>query len=165
VSSDGDRDHQYAGISAIGSGSEVALSTMMLLGQSRDSSLLQTLYTVAAAKFASEKSTEGDIGRKTSIFVTWKRTEADAEKPPIKFLEDAHVEQLYKLWDRYGRPQISDFVLLPVHQILQTLRVKYHPSADEMTKIMKLASETSKTETPTAEHKQTDQADSAESKE
>ena len=44
-----------SGCMAVGSGGEVALSTMLMLGQSRDSPLSQTIYRVAAAKFMSEK--------------------------------------------------------------------------------------------------------------
>lgn len=144
VSPDGDRDHHFSGIASIGSGSEVALSTMMLLGQSRDSSLAETLYTVAAAKFASEKSTEGDVGRKTSIYISWKRSHADAtHRPPGKFLKEAQIKQLYALWDRYGKPRISDYVFPPVSQILQSLEITSQRSAAELNAIIRLASERS----------------------
>jgi len=166
VSPDGDRDHHFSGIAAIGSGSEVALSTIMLLGQSRDSSLAETLYRVAAAKFASEKSTEGDVGRKTSIYISWKRNHTDAaHRPPGKFLEEEHVNRLYSLWDLYGRPRISNHVFPPVRQILHSLGVTSQQSAAELNAFFRLASEQSKTGQHPSENKQAGQADSAESKE
>jgi 20S proteasome alpha/beta subunit len=166
VSPDGDRDHHYSGIAAIGSGSEVALSTMMLLGQSRDSSLAETMYTVAAAKFASEKSIGEDVGRKTSIYITWKRTAEDAtDKPPGKFIEEADIKKLYALWDRYGRPRISGQIFLPVNQILQSIGMPSHPTTAELNALIQSASENPEIRQPTTENQRTDQADSAESKE
>lgn len=142
ISPDAERDHHLSGIAAIGSGSEVALSTMMLLGQSRDSSLSETLYAVSAAKFSSEKSGEGDVGRKTSIYIGWKRGEKDAkEKPPGKFLSEAEVNELHALWDRHGRPRISDHVYVPVNKILQSVGVKGTSSTGEVQAMMRLASE------------------------
>jgi 20S proteasome alpha/beta subunit len=152
ISPDGDRDHHFSGVAAIGSGSDVALSTMMLLGQSRDSSLTQTLYAVAAAKFASEKTSEGDVGRKTCFYITWKRTEGDTEhKPPGRFLEDEHVEQLYALWDRYGRPRIPDQVYLPVNDVLKSLGMASHPNVAELHAILRSASSTSPSDQVTPE--------------
>jgi hypothetical protein len=150
VSSNGDFDHRLSGIAAIGIGCDVALSTMMLLGQSRDSSLAETLYTVAAAKFASEKSTEGDVGKKTSMYITWKRTQTDAiNPPPGNLVQEEHITELHKLWDAYGRPKISDHVFRPVNNILKSLGVPGRPSTKELNALMRLAN----------------QADSAESKE
>ncbi len=141
VSPDGDRDHHFSGIAAIGSGSEVALSTMMLLGQSRNSSLAETLYTVAAAKFASERTTEGDVGRKTSMHISWKRSEKDIDsKPPGKFLEEGQIALLYGLWECYGRPRISDHVFLPVNELLKSIGLSSHPSTAELNAIVRVTS-------------------------
>ncbi len=166
VSPNGDWDHHFGGIAAIGSGNEVALSTMLLLGQSRSSSLAETLYTVAAAKFASEKSIGEDVGRKTSMCVVWQRTDKDKkQKPPVGFLTDQQVQQLYSLWDRYGRPRISDHIFPPAREILQSMGMSYQPNAAELNAIIRLASEASKTNQPTTENQQTSQADSVRSKE
>jgi 20S proteasome alpha/beta subunit len=166
VSPNGDWDHHFGGIAAIGSGNEVALSTMLLLGQSRSSSLAETLYTVAAAKFASEKSIGEDVGRKTSIYIGWKRIRTDvADKPPGKFLEEDKINELYALWNRYGKPRISDDIFLPVNQILQSIGVPNHPSTVEANALIRSAFEKSKMQQSVAENRRTNQADSAESKE
>jgi hypothetical protein len=142
VSSNGDFDHRLSGMATIGAGCDVALSTMMLLGQSRDSSLAETLYTVAAAKFASEKSTEGDVGKKTSMWVAWKRTQADAvDPPPGKRVQEEDIIKLYKLWDVYGRPRISDHVFRPVNDILKSMEITNHPSPNELNAFMRLANQ------------------------
>jgi hypothetical protein len=70
--------HALDGIAAIGSGADVAMSTMLVLGQNRGMTLEETLYSVASAKFAAERC-EG-VGRTTTMFVSWKRTESDPEK-------------------------------------------------------------------------------------
>jgi hypothetical protein len=134
----GDSDHHMSGAAAIGSGSEVALSTMLLLGQSRDRSLAQTIYTVAAAKFASEKSTDGDIGRKTCIRVAWKRTDADASsRPPGEFLTEDEINKLYALWDKYGKPRIAPDVYPAVHEILKSHKIAAHVTAEEFNSLIR----------------------------
>jgi hypothetical protein len=122
VGPDGDRDHRLAGMAAIGSGQEVALSTMMLFGQSRDRTLAETIYIVASAKFSSEKSSDDDVGSKTAMAVTWKRTpEDDKEKPAVKFLDESQVLQLYKLWLKHGKPKVSESTYKPAVDIVKNL--------------------------------------------
>lgn len=125
IGPDGDRDHRLAGMAAIGSGQEVALSTMMLFGQSRDRALAETLYIVASAKFASEKSQDDDVGSKTAMAVTWKRTpEDDKEKPTSTFLEESQVRQLYKLWLKYGKPKVSEKTFRPAVEIVKQMGLR-----------------------------------------
>jgi ATP-dependent protease HslVU (ClpYQ) peptidase subunit len=102
----GDSDHGLDGVAAIGSGREIALSTMLLLGQSRNSFLPETLYAVASAKFAAEKSHGQDVGPHTSMYITEKYKEGGAT-PPGKYVQPDEVERLRKLWEQYGRPKIS----------------------------------------------------------
>ena len=109
IDPDGDRDHKHTGIAAIGAGRDVALSTLLLLRQSRDSSLEETLYAVAAAKFSAEKSLGQSVGQNTGMYITWKRTDKDdPDKPPGMFVQDEEVEQLRELWEDYGKPRIPD---------------------------------------------------------
>jgi len=125
ISPESDRDHCLTGMTAIGTGQEVALSTMMLLGHSRDRTLAETIYVVACAKFASEKSQGEDVGTKTAMFVTWKReTDDDKEKPPGKFLSGEHVVRLHKLWLKYGKPHVSEKIYRPTTEIIQSMGLR-----------------------------------------
>ncbi len=93
----GDANHGIDGVAAIGSGSEVALSTMLLLGQSRNSYLPETLYTVASAKFAAEKSHGQDVGPHTSMYITEKYKEGE-KRPPGSYVQPTELERLRNLW-------------------------------------------------------------------
>lgn len=75
--------HALSGVAAIGSGAEVALANVLLLKQARHRQLSDTIYAVAAAKFAAEIAQESDVGNTTLMYVGWKRTETDQQdKPP-----------------------------------------------------------------------------------
>ncbi|MBZ5648696.1 MAG: hypothetical protein LAN37_15915 [Acidobacteriia bacterium] len=108
VSPDGDRDHALAGIAAIGTGAEVAASTLLLLGQTKDSTLAETLYCVAAAKFAAEKSQGDDVGKQhTAMCITRKRTPEDKGKNIVaEHVPEDGIAILREVWERYGRPRI-----------------------------------------------------------
>jgi 20S proteasome alpha/beta subunit len=122
VSPTGDRDHAMAGVAAIGSGAEIALSTLLLLGQSRHCSLQETLYAVAAAKFSAEKSHGQGVGERTGMYVTWKRTEKDRKDHPVGItVQDEEIEKLRKVWEEHGRPKIPDEAWLPLQDISKTL--------------------------------------------
>lgn len=109
IDPDGDRDHKYTGIAAIGTGQEVAVSTLLLLGQSRQSSFEETLYAVAAAKFSAERSQGQSVGQNTAMYITWKRTDKDnSEKPVGMFVQEEEIAALRTLWEDYGRPRIPD---------------------------------------------------------
>jgi ATP-dependent protease HslVU (ClpYQ) peptidase subunit len=126
VSRDGDSDHALEGIAAIGTGHDIALSTLMLLGQSRDCSLGETLYSVAAAKFSAEKSHGQDVGESTSMYITWQRTEKDKmDKPVGVFVQRQEKDQLRQLWENHGRPRIPDEAWLPLQSILQSLELPF----------------------------------------
>jgi ATP-dependent protease HslVU (ClpYQ) peptidase subunit len=140
VGPDFDRDHRIVGMAAIGTGQEIALSTMMLLGQSRDRTLAETLYTVASAKFASERSQDEDVGAKTAMFVAWKRrAEDDNDKPPGKFLEGKHVKQLFDLWSRFGRPHISEKAFRPAVEIVHALGMQARVSTQMFNSFLRSA--------------------------
>jgi 20S proteasome alpha/beta subunit len=109
IDREGDRDHKYTGVAAIGAGQEVAVSTLLLLGQSRQSSLEETLYCVAAAKFSAEKSQGQCVGQNTAMYITWKRTEKDKEKRPVGIhVQPDEITELRQLWEDYGKPRIPD---------------------------------------------------------
>ncbi|MGH2510709.1 MAG: hypothetical protein ACRDHZ_25345, partial [Ktedonobacteraceae bacterium] len=99
----------------------------------------QTLYAVAAAKFASEKSTDGDIGKKTCIRIAWKRTGIDAAspQPPGEFLTEDEIKNLYVLWDKYGRPRIAPDVTPAVHEILKSHKIASHITAEELNALIR----------------------------
>jgi len=99
--------HGQVGIAAIGSGAEVALSNMLLLGQSRNSTLAETIYNVAAAKFSSEQSSGLHVGRQTNIHISWKRRKDDTEGSVVgTFLDDEDLHSLRQVWEEHGRPKI-----------------------------------------------------------
>lgn len=64
VSGYGGKSYANGGIAAIGSGRDVALSNLLLLGQNRSLSLARTIYNVAAAKFSAEHSSGLYVGKK-----------------------------------------------------------------------------------------------------
>ena len=103
----GNADHGLDGVAAIGSGAEVALSSMLLLGQSRDSMLPETLYAVAAAKFSAEKSHQQDVGPQTAMYICEKPKEGEPV-PPGKWVPRDEVNRLRELWEQYGKPRIPD---------------------------------------------------------
>ena len=76
---------------------------MLLLSHSYNRRLEDTLYTVAAAKFAAEQA--DGVGKNTALLVTWKRRQSDPEKKvAAKFFEEKELEQLRQIWEKYGRP-------------------------------------------------------------
>lgn len=107
VGPNGDADHALDGVAAIGSGAEVALSTMLMLGQSRNSMLPETLYAVAAAKFSAEKSHGQDVGPQTAMYVCEKSKDGALPRSG-NWVEQDEVNRLRKLWEQYGRPRIPD---------------------------------------------------------
>ena len=144
----GDSDHHLTGLSAIGTGSEVALSTMMFLGQARHSSLTETLYAVAAAKFASEKSEDESVGKKTSMCVVWPRTDKDdgAQAPSCFSYRSRGPDVIRSLESIWSSSHITEKIFVPVREILNSLKLQWQPSSAELNALLH-------------------QADSAESKE
>ncbi len=72
------------GMGAIGSGAEVALSTLVNLKQARHSGLGETIYAVAAAKFSAEMTEDDSVGQQTSMFIAWKRSDKDVPDRPSR---------------------------------------------------------------------------------
>jgi hypothetical protein len=120
VSRDGLASHALDGIAAIGSGADIAVSTMLVLQQSRLMTLEETIYSVAAAKFAAE-SCEG-VGKTTTMFVSWKRTEDDPKGLPTgNFVPPADLEELRRVWEKHGKPRIPRQAMKLTNRIATTL--------------------------------------------
>jgi ATP-dependent protease HslVU (ClpYQ) peptidase subunit len=120
VSRDGLASHALDGIAAIGSGADVAISTMLVLEQSRHMTLEETIYSVAAAKFAAENC-EG-VGKKTTMFISWKRTDDDPKgRPAGNFVQPEDLEELRRMWERHGKPRIPRQVIKLTNRIATKL--------------------------------------------
>jgi hypothetical protein len=104
---DGLASHALDSIAAIGNGMDIAMSTLMILDQRRSSTLEETIYAVAAAKFAAERC--DGVGEDTKMFVTWKRRSGDPEgKPTGNFVQPNDIRELRQLWQKYGKPRIPE---------------------------------------------------------
>jgi len=122
--------HELTGMASIGSGAEVAMSTLLTLGQKRSSGLAETLYRVAAAKFMSEKANGEYVGMNTAIHISWQRQQGENDnKPPGVLLHPDALEQLRTDWDNYGRPKIADQCLMSAASIVGSLGIA---SVDDM---------------------------------
>ena len=142
IGPEGDSDHALEGMAAIGSGSEVALSTMLLLGQSRHCYLPETLYAVASAKFAAEKSRGQDVGPHTSLYIIEKHREGEP-CPPGRFVQPTEVDRLRDIWERHGRPKIDDDVHGELCKITKSIGYDAHISADRIVSTLRSASQKS----------------------
>lgn len=134
--------HALSGSAAIGSGCEVALSTLLLLGQSRNSTLEETIYSVAAAKFMAEKSEEDAVGRATTMFIGRKRLASDQKDKPtgILLLSD-ELKRLRDVWNRYGKPRIPGEAMTPIIHILRENGMpELQPSNQTMMRILQSGS-------------------------
>jgi ATP-dependent protease HslVU (ClpYQ) peptidase subunit len=138
----GNADHGMEGVAAIGSGAEMALSTMLLLGQSRESMLPETLYAVASAKFAAEKSHGQDVGFETSMYVCEKAVEG-APNPPGKMVQKDEIARLRKLWEEHGRPRIPDSIYGELATITNKIGYDAHISPKRLEAFMQSALEKS----------------------
>jgi hypothetical protein len=106
------------GVAAIGSGADVALATLLSLGQSRDSTLAETLFNVTVSKFSSEKSQGMGVGLRTSVYISWKRREKDAKGEPAgTFLSTEHINEFRRLWEAYVRLKMPDEARLKTMRI------------------------------------------------
>ena len=102
---DGSVSHSMIGLAAIGSGGPTATSQMLLLGHNSSLQLEDTIYSVAAAKFAAEQAS--GVGKSTTMIVTWQRRESDAEdRTPTRFIQKKEIDKLREIWEQDGRPKI-----------------------------------------------------------
>jgi hypothetical protein len=109
VGPSGDLLHTHGGFGAIGTGAEMAYTMLMLLGQARHRTLAETIFSVACAKFFSEKSRDLDVGKMTTICVSRRRAEKDdPKKLCCEFVSLDDVEKLRRLWEAHLKPRIPD---------------------------------------------------------
>jgi hypothetical protein len=109
VGPSGDRLHTKSGFGAIGSGSQMAYTMLILLEQARYRTLAETIFNVACAKFFSEKSKDLDVGKMTAVCVLRKRTgEDEADKACRQFVSLEDLDILRSIWDQHLRPRIPD---------------------------------------------------------
>jgi hypothetical protein len=102
---EGSSSHSTIGLAAIGTGGPTATSQMLLLGHNRNRRLEDTVYAVAAAKFAAEQA--DGVGKDTSLLVTWKRRKSDPEnRLAAKFFDSAQLDSLREIWEEHGRPKV-----------------------------------------------------------
>jgi hypothetical protein len=98
--------HSLDSLAAIGVGQDIAMSTMLVLGQHRGMTLEETLYSVSSAKFAAERC--DGVGQTTTMFVSWKRTENDPiDRRSGNFVHPPQMEELRKVWEKYGNPMCT----------------------------------------------------------
>lgn len=113
-----------SGCMAIGSGSNVALSTLLTSGQSRDSTLSETLYRIAVTKFMSEKSEGEFVGRNTAIHISWKCGPNDpANNVPGVSIQVDPIKELRTVWEEHGRPKIPDQARMVAASILARMGI------------------------------------------
>src|ERR1019366_7244282 len=106
VGPSGDCLHEAAGFAAIGSGSQMAYTMLLLLGQARYRTLAETIFNVACAKFFAEKSDGLDVGRMTTMHVLRKSDDPSQRNGQFVSVED--IDKLRNLWDTHLKPQIPD---------------------------------------------------------
>lgn len=113
MSRDGLSSHAFDAVAAIGSGAEIALPTMFVIGQHREMTLEETIYSVAAAKFASERC--DGVGQETTMYVSWKRD--DSQPGRDAFVQPDQIAELRRMWEKYGKPAIPDKATLLLNKI------------------------------------------------
>lgn len=120
IGRDGMSSHVMDGIAAIGSGADVAMSTMLLLKQNRHKTLEETIYAVAAAKFAAEKC-EG-VGELTTMYVSWKKGDDSPKHHPNGcIVQRRQIAEIRKVWDRHGEPKIPNSALRATGKIVDDM--------------------------------------------
>ncbi len=152
---EGGQSRSLDGFAAIGSGTNVATTTLMLLGCARHLPFEYALYAVAAAKFSAE-SCEG-VGKTTAMVVTHKRKSGDDPKrAAFHIIQPSKIEELRTLWETYSKPKIPDEAIRPLCHMAQSILGQVTPSV--AIRAMQIDSFKMK------ERRGKDQADSAKSK-
>lgn len=139
----GDSLHEAAGFTAIGSGSQMAHTMLLLLGQARHRKLADTIFNVACAKFFSEKSGELDVGKATTIYVQRKRTAEDNTGGLCgDFVSFEDIDKLRCLWTEYLKPRIPDEARSEINQIAARMnsgRISFRDMAEHITASQRMA--------------------------
>lgn len=119
ISQSGDWLHTASGFSAIGSGSFMARTMLMLMNQARHNTLAETLLNVACAKFSSERSV--GVGKNTAMYVSWKDGK-DEHRHAGAYVSDSDMKKLRSIYEHKVRPRITDNDLVAVTSISSRLR-------------------------------------------
>ena len=99
------------------------MSTLINLKQARHSSLGDTLYAVASAKFSAEMTEDDSVGQRTTMFIAWRRGDNDApEKPPGQFLDVDELTGLRSLWEEHGRPKMPEAAAPVLWEVVKRLK-------------------------------------------
>lgn len=124
----------------MGAAWQAALSTLMLLGHSKFSSLEETIYAVAAAKFIAEKSEHEGVGPSTAMYVTHKRTASDPTgEPPGAHIQPEEMAALRDAWEKYGKPRIPDQAIPVALDIINKSGIRSRgPSGKSIEAMMRL---------------------------
>jgi hypothetical protein len=118
VGATGDWLHTAAGFACIGSGAQIAQAMLLTLGQARHRTLAETIFNVACAKFASEKSTGLNVGQMTTMYVSRKRGADDnPSRMSGDFIEPSEIDSLRQLWEAHLKPRIPDEARLVISRI------------------------------------------------
>jgi hypothetical protein len=95
----GDSSHFMEGHCAIGIGRDAAIRALLKLKHGLRSSLQDTIYSVAAAKFAAEGKW---VGRKTEMWLLRKRTPQDDPNKPVAIdVPEEKIEALRTIWKQH----------------------------------------------------------------
>lgn len=135
--------HTSLGWAVIGSGAVVASSVLNQLAQHRTSPLEDTLYAVAAAKFAAEKSPR--VGQSTlSMSVSWKKLPDQTSRYR---LDDTDIKVLRQLWEDHGKPRIPAVVAIELKQTIEKAgsEISTRSTIRDLQNLMKKSSKTSST--------------------
>jgi hypothetical protein len=97
--------HCIDGLAAIGSGGDVALTTLLLLQCARHMPLEFAIYAVAAAKFSAENC--DGVGKSTVMLLMRKDDKSNSDVgAQITVVQPLEIEALRKAWEGHGRPRI-----------------------------------------------------------
>jgi hypothetical protein len=120
IGASGCQNHSYSGIATIGSGSRIAMSYLLTLGQGRDCTLAETVFNVAMAKFASEKSEGLDVGPRTAIHVSRKAAKGEG-LPCTEPLLEEEILSLRQIWQEEVKPRITKQGRLTANRVAQRI--------------------------------------------
>jgi hypothetical protein len=111
----GDYSGDKVGVLAIGSGKNAATSTAVKLDHGLHSSLQDTIYSIAAAKFSAEGRL---VGKDTILCVLHKRA-ADESGPPQIFVEQETINKLRTIWQKHNTGGIPDEARLLAAKVVE----------------------------------------------
>jgi hypothetical protein len=104
ISASGDNAGAKDASCAIGAGRDAAISSLVKLKHGLNSSLADTIYSVAASKFSAESKL---VGKDTILCIIRKRLDGDSrDLPPVLFVEQDCLAKLKNIWKRTSKGSI-----------------------------------------------------------